>query len=486
MDSAKKFGFDVVWVLFSLLTTLISTFLLRIILARWLGPSDFGLFSLIYVIQSIAILISNFGIQHAIIKHSAEFIDNQSEISIIYTSGLIISLVFSVFSGALLVLLSNFIADVFNVIELGYLCKILALLLPFSTLLENTLGLFNGLRKMKTYAILIALRSFLMLLFSLVLVKLGFGVQGAIFGIILSVFISVILSLKFAKRYIKFKVKKFIQSSKKLVLFGIPIFGSNVANELASRADLLLIGYFLSESQVGYYAVAVSVSMLFLLVPQAIQKITFPASSEFWSNSNYQALQGMINKSMKYSACILLPMGLGVGFFSREIILTVFGINYKDAVMPLCILLIARVINGSTIVPVGASFSGIGRPGISFKLVSFQCILNIILNILFIPRLGISGAAMATAISLLSTTFIALFLLSKILNVSFDIKWFSKAFAFTFISIIMFVIGVKLIDSCLVSIFIVCTFSIFIYMFLLTKKDKEIFSSLTYSILLRK
>ncbi|MHA1381996.1 MAG: oligosaccharide flippase family protein, partial [Candidatus Helarchaeota archaeon] len=268
--------------------------------------------------------------------------------------------------------------------------------------------------------------------------------------------------------------------------FGSQIFGSNVASEIASRGDLLLIGYFLSYSYVGFYSVAVSISMLFLIIPQSIQKITFPVSSEFWKNGNLISLKRMINKSMKYSACILLPVGLGVGFYSRDIIDTLFGNKYRVAVLPLCILLIARVISGSTLVPIGASFSGIGRPDISLKLVSLRCLLNITLNILFIPRFGIPGAAMATTLSLISTTFIALFLLPKILKVNLDIKWFFKIIGYACFAIGIFIIGFTIIESVFVGIFIVSAYAIVIYLFLLTKEDKELFSSLAYSILTKK
>ena len=84
------------------------------------------------------------------------------------------------------------------------------------------------------------------------------------------------------------------------------------------RADTILIGYFLTDTDVGYYTVAVSLSRFFWIIPQTIQTITYPATSDYSANNNHSALQTMTDKSMKYTACILLPIGLGVRFFCER------------------------------------------------------------------------------------------------------------------------------------------------------------------------
>jgi len=422
MEQVKKFSFDVGWVLISSGVTLLIGFLLRIVLARWLGAANLGLYQMVITVQGIAVLVATLGIPVALTKYVAEYKDNKEKLIQTVSSGLISPILFGILVGILLYALSGTLAGIFHMPELARLLKILAFVFPFTSLLEALLGLFNGLREMKTYAYLMILRSLLMILFIIAFVRLGFGVEGAVLGIVLSVIGGCVFGLYRSRRFVHLNLQGFVQNAKKLVLFGSQMFGANAMGLILAYTDIILIGYFLAAKDVGYYSVAVSLSMFFLIIPQAIQKITYPATSEYWSQNNHQALSSMIDKSMKYSACILLPLGLGVGFFSKEIVTVIFGGEFIYAALPLCVLLIARVIRGSTINPIGASFSGIGRPDIALKLDSLSAGINVALNILLIPRFGIVGAAVATTISLLVGTIAFLALMPRILKVNFVLQ----------------------------------------------------------------
>jgi len=339
---------------------------------------------------------------------------------------------------------------------------------------------------MRTYAYLVILRSFLMILFIVALVWLGFGVEGAVFGMVVSVAAGCILGLYFSKKYLHLNFQGFLQNVKKLVLFGSQVFGANAVNLIANQADIILIGYFLAATEVGYYGIAVSISMLFLIIPLAIQRISYPAASEYWSKNNHQALQKMIDKSMKYSACIVLPLGLGVGFFAGEITTTVFGAEFIYAALPLSILLIARVIRGSTIIPIGASFSAIGRPDIGLKLDALSTVLNIGLNILLIPRFGIAGAAMATTTSLLVGTVIFVILLPRMVGVKIDARWYARAMGLACVAVALFLMGTQLINPYIVGGVILCGYVILVFRVFLTKEDRATFGSLAYSLVHRR
>jgi len=459
MEHVKKFTFDVGWVLISSVVALPIGFLLSVVLARWLGAADLGLYRMVITVQGIATLIATLGIPMALTKYVAEYKDDKEELTQTVSSGLLSSILFGILVGILIYALSGTLAGVFHMPELGHLLRILAFAFPFASLFQALIGLLNGLREMKTFALLTVLQSILMIAFIIAFVGLGFGVAGAVFGIVLSVVGGCVFGLYRSRRFVHLNLQGFVQNAKKLVLF--------------------------AAKDVGYYSVAVSVSMLFRIIPGAIHRITFPATSEYWSQNNHQALRSMIDKSMKYSACILLPLGLGVGFFSREIITTIFGAEFIYAALPLCILLIARVIGGSTIYPIGASFSGVGRPDLALKLGAISAGTNIGLNILLIPRFGIVGAAIATTASLLLGTIIFLALMPKILGVVIDIKWFAKAMGFAGIAVALFLAGIKLINPYVVGAVILCGYVILVFTLFLTKEDKATFSSLAGLLLSR-
>lgn len=486
MEQVKKFSFDVGWVLISSVVTLLIGFLLRIVLARWLGAADLGLYQMVITVQGIAVLVATLGIPPALIKYIAEYKDNKEKLTQTVSSGLLSSILFGILVGILLYALSGTLAGIFHMPELAHLLKILAFVFPFNSLFQALTGLLNGLREMKTFASLLILQTILMIAFIIAFVRLGFGVEGAVLGIVFSVVGGCIFGLYRSRRFVHLSLQGFVQNAKKLVLFGSQMFGANVMGLILSYTDIILIGYFLTAEDVGYYSVAVSLSTLFLIIPQAIQTITYPATSEYWSQNNHQALSNMIDKSMKYSACILLPLGLGVGFFSREIITTIFGTEFIYAASPLCVLLIARVIRGSTDVPVGGAFSGVGRPDLTLKIDAISAGTSVGLNILLIPRFGILGAAIATTASLLLGTIIFLALMPRILKVKIDLRWYGWTMGLACTAVILFLVGSNLVSHYVAGGVILCAYTASLFTFFLTKEDKSTLRSLAYSLITRR
>jgi len=485
MEQVRKFAFDVGWGLVSSTVTLVIAFLLRIVLARWLGAADLGLYTMVVTIYGFATIVATLGIPVALTKYVAEYKDDRDILLQTTSAALISSIIFGLMVGALIFALSGILAGVFHMPELARLLKILAVVFPFTCILQTLVGLFNGLRQMRTYAYLEISRSLLMILSIVALVWSGFGVEGAVMGLTISFIGACIFGLYLSRSFLHLNLQSLIQNVKKIVLFGSQITGVNALNLVTIQADIILIGYFMADKDVGYYGVAVSLSAFFMLVPHAFQRITYPATSEYWSQNNHQALRIMIDRSMKYSACILLPLGLGLGFFAEEIITILFGQEFIYAALPLCILLIVRVIGGSTSNPVGGSITGAGRPDIVLKLNALSCGINIVLNILLIPRYGITGAAIATTISLLAQAAIYLILMSRILRVRIDIKWYARAMGFACIAIALFLIGIKLINPYIVGGIILCGFIILVFKVFLTKEDRATLGSLARSLVSR-
>ena len=77
MQQIKKFTFDVSWVLVSSAVNLALVFILRIILARWLGSFDLGLFTLVLTVQELATLIAGQGIMTSLTKFVAEYREDE-------------------------------------------------------------------------------------------------------------------------------------------------------------------------------------------------------------------------------------------------------------------------------------------------------------------------------------------------------------------------------------------------------------------------
>ncbi|MCL0079969.1 flippase [Dehalococcoidia bacterium] len=476
MQPSRKFAFDVGITFLASVVSLSLGFVVTILLGRYLGAGDLGLFKMTSTIYGIAMLIAAVGIPAAMIKYTAEFKEDRTKFNQIVSSGVITSLFLGIGFIALFYFSAGIFADIFNMPGLSGLLKLLSPVFPFASVSGALLGLLNGIREMKKYAAATIIHSVLMVIVTVVLIYYGFGVTGAVIGIVLSSVGSSAYLIFVSRRYFRITLVGYRQATGRLLKFGAQIFGANAINMINYKADIVLIGFFLTATDVGHYAVAVGLSTFFWLIPDAVQRITYPATSEYWSNNNHSALQKMIDKSMKYTACILLPIGLGVGFFARDIVTMIFGQGFVYAVLPLQILIVGTVIIG-LIKAIGGSLPSIGRVDIALKVIVVSATANIVLNLLLIPLFGIVGAAIATTISLSIVTLLGLFFIVRLLRVGFDYKWFAKLSGITLLSILSFMY-LAFVNRYLVGIIILSIYVLIIASLLVTKEDRTYFMEL--------
>jgi O-antigen/teichoic acid export membrane protein len=224
----------------------------------------------------------------------------------------------------------------------------------------------------------------------------------------------------------------------------------------------------------------VGLSRFLWIIPQAIQTISYPATSEYWANNNHSPLQTMIDKSMKYTACILLPIGLGVGFFARDIIALIFGVGFVYAVLPLQILIIGTVIFG-LVKAIGGSLPGIGRVDVNLKVTGFGAIVNIILNLLLIPIYGIIGAAIATITSFVIIALSFIYLTITIMHIKIDVKWYARTSIITVLVAALFLLS----PNHYVTFLLLGMYCIILGC-LIDKEEKKILKSLVFSVFHKK
>lgn len=486
MEETKKFAFDVgVTFVASIITTILG-FFLSILLARYLGPSDLGVYRIASTFYMIAMLLCAIGIPPALIKYLAEYSDDKSKINQFTSSGIITSLLLGLFFTVFFYFTSGLFAEIFKMPLLGDLIKILAFVFPFSLLNNVLFSFLNGLRMMKKYAVGIIIQNVAMFIITVFLIYYGWGVTGAILGTVLSSIILSIILIILCRNYFKLTFKSYKKTTNTLTRFGFQILSTNAVNEINNQMDIILVGMFLTAAAVGYYSLAVGLSIFFYIIPLSVQKITYPAISEYWRKNNRLAINKMMDKTMKYSTIILVFLGLLVGFFAKEIVIMLYGMDFIATVIPLQILLIGTVIRGSIAQPIGGSLMSIGRADLTFKITAFVMAINILLDIILIQSIGIIGAATATTVSLVLGAFLNLFFIVKHISINIDRKWFSSMLGVTILAILIFKLGSIYVNSIFIGLLLLISYLVVVFTIFITDEDKYIFKSLLSSTIHRR
>jgi len=231
-----------------------------------------------------------------------------------------------------------------------------------------------------------------------------------------------------------------------------------------------MIGYFMTSTEVGIYSVAIGIARMIWIIPQSINTVSYPTFSYYWGKGEHDVVNKLFNKGLKYSACMLAPIGLGLAIFGKDAILLLYGTKFLPAVLPLQILLIGAVVRGIWI-SIGTIFSAVGRVDLGYKIPPLTAIPNILLNYILIPYYGIPGAAIATTLSFFINLSVSAYIAKRIVHVRYDITWFSKAIVLTIVIITFFYICSVFLNDYLAGTISLAVYLGLIYYYLLTKEE---------------
>ncbi|NQE45988.1 hypothetical protein C5S31_08200 [ANME-1 cluster archaeon GoMg2] len=377
----------------------------RIVLARFLGPGDYGLITLGVAGMSIAATLASIGLPSGIRRYVPYYKGKGDEGKIKGTilAALKISLPLSIFLAILTFIGADWISvHVFHEAKLTPILRIFAIAIPFSVLAEifisSTIG-FQDLRY-KVYVNDLFQNTFkLVAIVSLLL--LGFGVLGAAWGWVLAIIGMPFLALYFLEKKLfpvfRSKIKS-ISVEKELFSFSWPLIFVSAAGLVMGWTDTLMLGYFSTASDVGIYNVALPTAMLLMNIVVAFAMIFLPVASELYARNRIEDLRTAYSAVTKWVFSLTLPIFLLMVLFSESIIRIIFGSEYISGALVLSILAAGFFIDSST-GPVSSIIGAYGRTKISMGCSFIGAGANFTLNFLLIPTYGIEGAAIATASS---------------------------------------------------------------------------------------
>ena len=185
----------------------------------------------------------------------------------------------------------------------------------------------------------------------------------------------------------------------------LPLSALAAVQTINESADLIILGIFRSDAEVGLYRIAVSSASPAAIGMTAMALILAGQIAHELTGKNYRQLQPMLSTAA--IGCTALPV-LAVAIYALwgEVLLTfLFGSEYRHAHSALIILTGVHVMNGFF----GLNMTLLSLSGLEKKSIlamSVAVALNVVLNLIFIPRFGILAAAYATLASTILWNFI--------------------------------------------------------------------------------
>ena len=366
------------------------TFATTLVLARGLGDVGFGLYSYVVAYMFFFSFVADLGMERVVAREIAR---TPGRAGTLLGTALAVKLGLSLLALVLAVSLSFWLG---MPAETRYCIFLAALGLPLS--IELVLrGYFQSRYEVKYSfsATLPAVVAFL--LFSIVVTSLGWPVHTLFYGALGIGICTLSWLLRKAHGQARITIRWDYREAMALLRDAWELGLFVVLFMLAARIDQVMLYHLRSVQEVGLYAGAVRISEALSIIPEALVVTVFPllASSERFYPERFHHTYRL---SFKYLAALIIPIALGLTWGRTDIVVFLFGPSYAGAAGALAILAWNSLFAYAGAVYLSL-FIAQTRQRLLLLVSGIAVVVNVGVNLLWIPSYGPSGAAAATVLA---------------------------------------------------------------------------------------
>jgi O-antigen/teichoic acid export membrane protein len=282
--------------------------------------------------------------------------------------------------------------------DVRFVGRLMALCIPPAVLQSIIVGAARGSGDMRPYALVDQFGEWALRLGCIGAVLLaGGGLHGVVIAYVISGYLSCILALYVSLRSMQLPVFTGgirTANGSRILRFAIPQCGAEFATVGLLWADSLLIGLWRSPADVAIYAVATRTALLALAFITPVAIAFQPSIGQLYAARKWGQSRAVYSYATQLSTIVGVPPLLFLMIFADVLLSLVYGASYAAGAGALIALALGQVVNAVT-GPSGYVATMAGRSGLMLWTMMVAFVLNIGLNVVLIPTLGILGAGIA-------------------------------------------------------------------------------------------
>lgn len=476
--AAKEGGFA--W-LFSLLGAVVR-YGNNIILTRMLGATNFGLYALANTVVTVASIATSFGLPSAMVHFVAKEKEREDYSSLVWfiKKGIKITLIVSVSSTVLFLLLAPLISN--NIYKKdGLIIPLfgLGLSIPFLSLYNVKSSILQGFMRIRKRVFIEKIAH--PLIFSILLLVGAFFLRRMEF-VLLCYLLSAAIVFFIAYLWIKKEIKKIPPAEqlkekkyKELFSFSFPILFLNFLSFFILQSDILIMGFFREPKEVGIYAIASRLALGVGMPADSLGASLAPQYSALTGKNDFNGLSNLYKTSTRWIFITSAVVSI-VLIFGSKLILSLFGKDFKNGVIALCILTSGQLFSAAFGTN-GTLITQTGHPKINLFNAIFIGIFNVVVLLFMVPKYGAIGAASASAVSLIILNIIRSLEIDIILKIS---PWNKSIIKPLFALIVSFALGYFLFNFSSIASLVasLAMFALLLLVMGFEREDKEMFQKI--------
>lgn len=395
------------WILLAELISKLTMFVITVWIARYLGVENYGLYVFVITFTSIFSVILDFGLNTWLVREiSHNHIHERKYFNTILTIKTLLSGLYSI----LLLLSISFINYNGETKALLILAGIFVLIQGYIVYFQS---FFQAKEKMELLLITKIIYSVALLILIRYIISREMSTSSIIYSFIISAVLTLISLIILARKILSrisfsIDVKLWYKIFVSVLPFTLFVF----TTAIYSRVGILFLSFYVDNKAVALYSAGYNLAILPLIISLSVGNVLYPRMSAL-AHTSPAKLCLLLNKTLKFTLIIILPMVVGTILTSPKIIQFIYGSQFigSDNIMNITIWSTAFIFISSIL---GSYLSVLNKQPAVTRVAITCLIINIMLNIVLIPRFSLHGAAYATTITeLIALSWLILYIFKK-------------------------------------------------------------------------
>lgn len=370
----KKVASGIIWTLFERIGNQGIQFIIQIVLARLLMPSDYGAVAMITVFITLATVIVQSGFGQALVQKAE--IDELDSSSVFYLNLALAAVLYLI-----LFFCAPVISRFYNMEILTKVLRVQAVILFFGAFNAVQTAMVKRAMQFKKFFYITLSSSFVQGVVGIVLAYMGFGVWSLVYATLAnSLMNTIVLWTSFGWRpHLCFSFARL----KTMFGFGSKLLVSNLIDSIYGNIYTLVIGKLYSSTDLGYYNRGHGYpSMVANNINGSLQSVLFPAFSTM--QDNRQRLKSMMRRSIMTSTFVIFPAMMGLAVIAEPMVRLMLTEKWMSCVPFLQLTCISCTFSSLRVANIQA-ITAIGRSDVILKLEIIKKTMYVILLIISIP-----------------------------------------------------------------------------------------------------
>ncbi|MEA3272909.1 MAG: flippase [Patescibacteria group bacterium] len=371
----------------------ILAFVYFTLVARGIGVENIGKYSFAISFAMIFSIFVDLGLTSAMVREIARARD---KIKVYVGTVFSVKILFGVITLGLIYAVINIMNYPEITRQFVYLAGLAIVLDSFHL---TFYGVFRGLRVLKYEAVGLIIGQLFILAFGLSVIYLNAPLYFLFIALILGSLFNIIFSFSLVR--IKQGFFPWPAFDKKIFLFLGKIASAfalaGIFVKIYSYIDTVLLSYLKGDLAVGWYSIPIKLTLAFQFIPMALVASLYPTLSYYFKESRAR-LRVTFEKGMRYLILVAVPLAFGIGILADKIILSLYGADFSPSIIPLQILAVGLVFAFLSF-PVGSLLNACNKQKVQTIILGLTMVVNIVLNLILIPRYGVIGASITALVS---------------------------------------------------------------------------------------